>query len=98
MSGRDTFHPYDMTVNHIRRTDVTIIHEDCDKDGDVEYTNLIYLNPNWNPDNHGETIFLQEDDFLTAITPKFGRYVIFDGRIGHSARPSSLDMSGKIPS
>ena len=95
VSGSKTFTPYDIACNHIRRADNTVIHKDCG-DNETEYTNLLYLNPKWSPDHHGETIFLDGvGDYLAAVVPKFGRLLIFDSTIEHSARPSSPNIHGK---
>ena len=93
-SGLDTYHPYDISVNHIRRTDSTIIHTDCNA-LDSEFTNLIYLNPDWSDSLYGETIYLDDnDEFIGAVVPRFGRLVVFEGRIPHSARPPSPNIHG----
>jgi len=93
ITGISTYTPYDVSVNHIRRTDGTTIHKDC-KPNQNELTNLIYLNPGWNADLHGETVFLDADEFIISVVPKFGRLVVFDGDIDHSARPPSPNVHG----
>ena len=95
IAGSNTFTPYDLSCNHIRRSDSTTIHKDCTIH-EKEYTNLIYLNKKWNSDLHGETIFLDGNDFVAAVLPKFGRLVVFEGSIDHSARPPSPNIHGKI--
>ena len=95
VSGVDTYHPYDISVNHIRRTDSTIIHKDCNSI-DSEFTNLIYLNPDWSDSLYGETIYLDDnDEFIGAVVPRFGRLVVFEGQIPHSARPPSPKIHGR---
>ena len=94
-TGVDTYHPYDVSVNHIRRTDSTTIHKDCNP-LDNEFTNLIYLNPDWSESLYGETIYLDDnDEFIGAVAPRFGRLVVFEGQISHSARPPSPNIHGR---
>eukprot|EP00794_Sanderia_malayensis_P015086 gene15086-16642_t len=59
LSGENGWHPYDVSMNMIQNTFHTRIHEDCVLD-EFEYTLLLYLNPDWGENNHGETIFLNQ--------------------------------------
>ena len=59
------------------------------KDG---ITYLIYLNPFWQIDWAGETIFIGDDnEIITSITPKPGRLIKFTSNILHCARPPVRD-------
>jgi 2OG-Fe(II) oxygenase superfamily len=61
------------------------IHSDSKKPGN--YTTIVYLNPVWDPDWAGETVFITDSgDIAYAVLPKPGRITIFDGRIQHAAR------------
>ena len=55
-------------------------------------TVLYYANHSWEFNWGGETLFLNEQgsEIVAAVIPKPGRIVIFDGNIGHSARPPSI--------
>ena len=53
------------------------------EDGDV-FTNLFYLNPQYDIDEGGETQFFI-DDKIIGIQSKPSRLVVFDGRILHRA-------------
>jgi len=56
------------------------------------------LNPNWKRDYYGETTFFEKNsdntDIVAQVKPKYGRLVIFDGNIPHSARPPSFTFTG----
>jgi Rps23 Pro-64 3,4-dihydroxylase Tpa1-like proline 4-hydroxylase len=63
-------------------------HTDSRKPGN--YTTIFYVNPIWKPEWAGETVFLNDlGDISSAVLPKPGRAVIFDGRITHAARALS---------
>ncbi|PIK54879.1 hypothetical protein BSL78_08216 [Apostichopus japonicus] len=91
VSGVSTWYPYDIACNNIRAFDSTQNHQDCETWED-EWTFLLYLNPNWTIDYGGETAFYSDSEkleYITSIRPKYGRAVIFEGIIPHSARPPS---------
>ena len=94
ISGIKTFHPYDITCNHMRRTDNPHVHKDNYYDGD-EYTMLIYLNPDWTENNYGETTFLHKNEIVAAVRPRYGRVVVFHGTVDHSAHSGSPDIQGR---
>lgn len=53
-------------------------------------TIIIYLNDDWHIDFAGETvIFNSEKEIERSVLPKFGRILIFNSRMLHSARPLS---------
>eukprot|EP00058_Branchiostoma_floridae_P025287 XP_002610777.1 hypothetical protein BRAFLDRAFT_126315 [Branchiostoma floridae] len=97
VSGKKGWYPYDVSCNLIRNADHTRIHEDCSPH-EEEWTFLLYLNPNWTHNYHGETAFFEHNDddteYIAEVLPKFGRAVIFRGIIPHSARPPSVFFSG----
>ena len=86
-AGKEFF-PYDLACNHVRRTDNTHIHKDNYEDAD-EFTVLIYLNKDWRENDYGETTFLEGDEIIGAVRPRYGRVAIFHGTIDHSAHPAS---------
>ena len=53
-------------------------------DGDDKITCLYYINPDYDPDEGGETQFLIDNE-IKGIRPKLGRLVIFDGSLVHRA-------------
>lgn len=63
------------------------IHTDSRKPEDK--TVLVYLNKEWNPEWAGETIFLNNNEIVKAVLPKYGRTVIFPGNVPHAARSVS---------
>jgi len=55
------------------------------KDG---LTYLIYLNPYWDVNMGGETVFISDDgEIIQSITPRPGRLIKFQSNILHLARP-----------
>lgn len=70
-------------------------------------TLLIYLNPDYGVNDHGETAFFnevesdvpvkpgnEEYELFAAVKPVYGRVCIFHGTIPHSARPPSVTFLG----
>jgi hypothetical protein len=74
-------------VNFSNSSTVDNMHVDTPNEND--YTMLIYPNMNWDIDWGGETLFYHPHtlEIITAVRPKPGRIVIFNGTIPHSARP-----------
>lgn len=97
-TGNKELFPYDISINLIRNADFTRIHKDVSYFGEEEYTCLVYLNPNWKKNYYGETTFFERDgegaEIAAQVKPKYGRLVIFDGNIPHSARPPSFNFTG----
>ncbi|XP_022090064.1 uncharacterized protein LOC110978974 [Acanthaster planci] len=97
VSGTDKWFPYDIACNVIRSYDHTRIHEDCEKQED-EWTFLLYLTPNWTANYYGETVFREnnrdDSEYVASVVPQYGRVVIFQGIIPHSARPPSTLFKG----
>lgn len=69
----------------------------------------MYLTPDWEVNNYGETAFFEEIfqkdghpfpagkqqyEWIASVRPRYGRIVIFRGIIPHSARPPSPGFSG----
>ena len=92
IAGKE-FYPYDLACNHVRRTDNTFNHKDNYEKAN-EYTVLIYLNPDWTENHYGETTFLDNNEIIAAVRPRYGRVVIFHGTIDHSAHPSCPELPG----
>ena len=70
-------------------------------------TLLIYLNPEYDINYHGETAFFneiesnmpvepgrEEYELFAAVKPVYGRLCLFHGTIPHSARPPSINFPG----
>lgn len=108
LSGLDEWYPYDVSMNIIRNSHYPRIHEDC-MPNEHEYTFLMYLTPDWEANNYGETAFFEEIlskdgqpfppgkqqyEWIASVRPRYGRIVIFRGIIPHSARPPSPGFSG----
>ncbi|XP_028394289.1 uncharacterized protein LOC114518487 isoform X2 [Dendronephthya gigantea] len=95
--GHAEWFPYDVSCNLIRNADTTQIHHDCTRQ-ENEWTFLLYLNPDWSANDYGETVFYETNDdkteIITEVLPKYGRVVIFQGIIPHSARPPSRNFTG----
>ena len=71
-------------VNSIRSGDVSFVHKDSDKDS--EYSVLVYVNPLWEEDWAGETIFYDtQSEPVTAVSFRPGRVVIFPSKVLHRA-------------
>jgi hypothetical protein len=84
--------PYDCSVNHIRFGDNPIDHRDTHDPTKKDVTLLLYLNPSWNLNFAGETVYFDEQgEIELAVLPKFLRIAMHEGYINHAARaPSSL--------
>ena len=100
-NGKEGWFPYDVALNVIRSADCSRIHGDVANNQDSEWTMLVYLNPEWREDSYGETTwftknaeFDNEINIEAEIQPLYGRVVIFDGLIPHSARPPAIDYRG----
>nr|XP_006820061.1 PREDICTED: uncharacterized protein LOC102810274 [Saccoglossus kowalevskii] len=97
IQSQDQWFPYDVSCNLIRSADHTRIHEDCEPHED-EWTFLIYLNPNWTENYYGETAYFERNsddtEYIAEVLPSYGRAVIHEGIIPHSARPPSSLYTG----
>ncbi|XP_032228281.1 uncharacterized protein LOC116611810 isoform X2 [Nematostella vectensis] len=108
ISNEKGWYPYDVSMNIIRNSHYTRIHEDCENHED-EFTVLMYLTPDWKEEFYGETIYFEEIlrpngqqfpkgkqkyDWLLSVKPMYGRLVVFRGIIPHSARPPSPGFMG----
>jgi len=98
VSGSPEWFPYDVGTNLIRNADHTRIHLDVSHDREKEWTFLVYLTPNWTRNYYGETAFFERNsddtEIVAEVRPRYGRAVIFQGQIPHSARPPSLNFTG----
>eukprot|EP00116_Pleurobrachia_bachei_P008335 sb/3468597/ len=94
ISGHDSWYPYDISCNLNRAWDHTRIHKDCY--GKEEYTFLIFLTPNYQPDHLGGTIFYQHEDLseiVTLVQNRYGRVALFHCQIKHAARPPHASLT-----
>ena len=79
---------YSAYINVLKAGDTPGVHVDAPYWVEDNKTVILYLNPEWNPNFGGETVFY--DHRLEAqriVSPIPGRIVIFDGRVPHSGRP-----------
>jgi len=57
------------------------LHVDSDREED--HTVIIYMNPEWEINWGGETILYVNGEAVNTFVPKYGRVVVFPGRIEH---------------
>lgn len=97
VGSRDSYFPYDVSCNMIKSNDNTRVHSDCSLAAD-QWTMVTYLNPNWTAQMGGETAYFEsmgeDSNYITEVRPRYGRSVIFQSTILHSARPPSNDFDG----
>lgn len=80
--------PYNCSVNHTRFGDNPMDHRDTDNERAKDITLLLYLNPHWNMNFSGETVYFDErGEIELAVLPKFCRVAIHEGYVRHSSRP-----------
>jgi Rps23 Pro-64 3,4-dihydroxylase Tpa1-like proline 4-hydroxylase len=87
--------PIRVILNSFNFGDNVWIHKDSDAEG--FYTCIMYLNPYWDINWGGDTVFVNDkkDSIIEAIYPKPGRFVLFDSRIQHG--PRSLSREAHLP-
>lgn len=89
------FVPYDCSVNNGRFGDNPLDHRDSFDPDTGHVTMVLYLNPTWNINHGGETVFFSETNEIEfSLLPKFCRMILFDSYINHSARPPSRLFHG----
>lgn len=82
---------YSSYINVLRYGNSPGIHVDAPYFVPENKTVLVYLNPVWDAQWGGETIFFDDDlDCRKAIQPRAGRVVVFDGRIPHTGRTGTI--------
>lgn len=83
-SSRVNLQCYDVFCNASSFGDMSFIHNDSTNASDISL--LYYVNPIWNAEWGGETIFFdQDDDAVCAVSARPGRIIVFDGSIKHRA-------------
>jgi Rps23 Pro-64 3,4-dihydroxylase Tpa1-like proline 4-hydroxylase len=79
-------------INSLQYGDTSFSHKDANHIDVIgknkTITSILYLNKDWKDEWQGETLFY-DNEIAYAVLPKFGRLVVFDGEIKHSARPPS---------
>ncbi len=89
------FVPYDCSVNNGRFGDNPLDHRDNYDKHSENITLLLYLNPVWNLNHGGETVFFSDQSEIEfSVLPKFCRMLMFDSYINHAARPPSRLFHG----
>ncbi|MDW3191860.1 MAG: 2OG-Fe(II) oxygenase [Cytophagales bacterium] len=73
---------YRAYINMCHYGDMEYPHLDCDVKAD-DITVLYYANTDWHYTWGGETHFYEDNEAVTSITPRPGRFVLFDGNIEH---------------
>lgn len=73
---------YRAYINMCHYGDVEYPHLDCESDED-DITVLYYANKDWHYTWGGETQFYESHEAVMGVTPRPGRYVVFDGNIEH---------------
>ena len=82
---------YSSYINVLRFGNSPGIHCDAPYFVPKNKTLLVYLNPVWDPEWGGETVFYDDElDAKCIVQPKPGRCVLFDGRIPHTAKAPGL--------
>lgn len=83
-----------MQTNLSNLSTVDCIHQDLYEPLEG-YTILYYANKEWDVDYGGETLFYNEltQEIICAVKPSPGRFVIFDSKLFHSARPPQKNCS-----
>lgn len=83
--------PFKCIMNAYNFGDSSWIHTDCDQGETI--TCIVYINPFWDINWGGETFLVNDakDTILEAVYPKPGRFILFDGRVLHGARPLSRE-------
>ena len=69
-----------------------------DSSGDLQVvTHILYLNEDLDVDDGGQTEFyaLDRSEIVGAVSPKFGRVVILDGRIPHAGKAPWVHYTGR---
>ena len=85
---------YSSYINVLREGNDPGIHVDAPYFVEDQQTVLVYMNPQWDPQWGGETIFFNHDlDAVRLVQPRPGRVVMFDGRIPHTGRPPTPKYS-----
>jgi len=84
---------FSILVNQFNHGDSSWLHKDISAD----YTCILYLNPEWNINWGGFTIFTNEDKDIINFTsyPKCGTFVFFDSSILHGA--TAVGREAKVP-
>jgi hypothetical protein len=79
--------PYNCSVNHTRFGDSPMDHRDTHDEIAKDITLLLYLNPYWNLNFSGETVYFDEQgEIELSLLPKFCRLAIHEGFIRHTSR------------
>ncbi len=67
-------------INLFQHGDNTQIHRDW-----ADYTAICYMNPEWNLNLGGETMFYDGEECIKCVLPIGGNVVVFNGDIDHRA-------------
>lgn len=74
-------------LNLYNHGDSSWIHRDSlQKD---RYTVILYCNTNWDINWAGQTVLVQNNEVVKSFSPTPGKFIVFDSRWQHGARPIS---------
>lgn len=84
--------PYNCSINHTRFGDNPMDHRDTYDESAKDVSLLLYLNPYWNKNFSGETVYFDEQgEIELSVLPKFCRLAMHEGYVNHASRaPSRL--------
>lgn len=89
------YRPYNCSVNLTRFGDAPLMHRDTYDEEAKDVTLLLYLNPFWNQDLSGETVYFDErGEIELSVLPKFCRLAIHEGYVNHASRSPSRIFNG----
>ena len=87
--------PYNCSVNHTRFGDSPLSHRDTYNAEVQDITLLLYLNPKWNMNFSGETVYFDEaGEIEFSVLPKFCRLAIHEAYIEHASRSPAQIFTG----
>jgi len=79
-------------INLFQHGDNSKVHRDW-----ADYTAICYMNPCWNANLGGETMFYKDSECIKCVLPIGGNVVVFNGDIDHKAGfVSSLAQEGRM--
>lgn len=81
--------PERVILNAFNHGDSSWLHDDCKEDN--HWTALIFINEFWNINWGGDFVLVENNEILKAFAPNPGKFVLFNSRLLHGARPVSRE-------
>ena len=78
-------------ANLFNHGDSSWLHKDCDKE--TSWTVIVYLNDFWDPNWHGGTAIVENNDVSAYFHPTPGKFIIFRSNLLHGATPVSREAA-----